>query len=247
MGKSNIAVKQWLRNKKRFADLFNGTVFHGKQVVHPEDLEEIDSESSIIITDKEGKETGIQRYRDIVMRWKQGAELAIMACENQNKVHYAMPVRTMIYDGLTYADQINQLWGQHQDGEKITEEEFLSRFRKNDKLFPVISLVFYYGLKVWDGNTDLYEMFYNGEKIRNHDLLKSYIPNYPINLVDVGNIEDINQFQTDLQVILGMLQYKSEKDALQKYLEDHKEYFSELNTGTYQAILFIRSRSNRIY
>lgn len=48
MGKSNIAVKQWLRNKKRFADLFNGTIFQGEQIVLPEELEEIDSESSII-------------------------------------------------------------------------------------------------------------------------------------------------------------------------------------------------------
>ena len=52
MGKSNIAVKQWLRDKQRFADLFNGTVFQGQQIVLPEDLEEIDSESSIIVTDK---------------------------------------------------------------------------------------------------------------------------------------------------------------------------------------------------
>ena len=42
MGKSNIAVKQWLRNKKRFADLFNGTIFQGQQIVLPEELEEID-------------------------------------------------------------------------------------------------------------------------------------------------------------------------------------------------------------
>ena len=74
MGKSNIAVKQWLRDKQRFADLFNGTVFQGVQIVLPEDLEEIDSESSIIVTDKESKEKGIEKYRDIVMRWKENAE-----------------------------------------------------------------------------------------------------------------------------------------------------------------------------
>ena len=52
MGKSDIKVKQFLRNKKRFADLFNGTVFEGEQIVKPEELEEIDSEVSIVITDK---------------------------------------------------------------------------------------------------------------------------------------------------------------------------------------------------
>ena len=70
MGKSNIAVKTWLKNKKRFADLYNGVVFRGEQVILPEELEEVDSESSIIMRDSLQKEKGIQRYRDIVMRWK---------------------------------------------------------------------------------------------------------------------------------------------------------------------------------
>lgn len=41
------------------------------------------------------------------MRWKSKAELAILAVENQERIHYAMPVRTMIYDGLSYAGQIS--------------------------------------------------------------------------------------------------------------------------------------------
>ncbi|MBM6752670.1 transposase, partial [Mediterraneibacter glycyrrhizinilyticus] len=41
MGKADIAVKNWLSDKERFADLFNGTVFGGKQVVLPENLEDM--------------------------------------------------------------------------------------------------------------------------------------------------------------------------------------------------------------
>lgn len=73
MGRSNIAVKQLFRNKVRFADLYNGTVFQGKQVVKPEELEEIDSETAVIMNDKNKTEKGIQKYRDITMRWKRGA------------------------------------------------------------------------------------------------------------------------------------------------------------------------------
>ena len=106
MGKSNIAIKQFFRDKERFADLFNGYVFQGEQIVKPEDLEEKDSESSIIIQSKNSTSKGVQKYRDIAMHWKKGAALTILAIENQDKVHYAMPVRTMLYDGLSYADQI---------------------------------------------------------------------------------------------------------------------------------------------
>ena len=38
MGDANVAVNQWLSDDKRFADLFNGVLFDGKEVVRPEDL-----------------------------------------------------------------------------------------------------------------------------------------------------------------------------------------------------------------
>lgn len=106
MGKNNTAVRQYLSDTTRFADIVNGTIFGGKQVVHPEELEQVDGESDVLFVDKEGNEKNVQRYRDITMRWKQGMNLVIMACENQEKVHYAMPVRTMLYDSLSYVDQI---------------------------------------------------------------------------------------------------------------------------------------------
>ena len=41
----------------------------------------------------------------------------------------------------------------------MTGEEFLSRFRRGDKIYPVITLVFYYDVKKWDGAVNLYGMF----------------------------------------------------------------------------------------
>ena len=113
MGKANAAVNQWLENNQRFASLYNGYLFDGRQVIRPEDLENLDRETDILVGDKKGRTKAIGRRRDIVKRWKGGADLAILACESQNKVHYAMPVRCMLYDGLTYADQIRELWRQH--------------------------------------------------------------------------------------------------------------------------------------
>ena len=40
MGRADVAVRRWLGDKERFADLFNGTVFQGEEVVLAEDLEE---------------------------------------------------------------------------------------------------------------------------------------------------------------------------------------------------------------
>ena len=81
MGKPDIAVKNWLSDNERFADLFNGMVFGGRLVVRAEELESMDRETDIIVTDKDGKRKGVQRYRDIVKRWKKGVDLAVLTCE----------------------------------------------------------------------------------------------------------------------------------------------------------------------
>ena len=141
MGQSNAAVRQWMGNPKRFADLFNATVFNGKQVIQPEELEPVDGEEDTLLTDKNGKNQEVHRYRDIVMKWKKDAVLILLACENQAKVHYAMAVRNMLYDGLSYVGQIQRMWTKNV--EKMSTAEFLSKFRKDDRLIPVLTLVFY--------------------------------------------------------------------------------------------------------
>ena len=35
-----------------------------------------------------------------------GTKLVLLTCENQDAIHYAMPVRSMLYDALDYTDQI---------------------------------------------------------------------------------------------------------------------------------------------
>lgn len=70
MGTGNAAVKQWMSNRTRFADLYNGYVFSGKQIVRPEDLEPVESEADILLTDKKGKKRELQRHRDIWRSWK---------------------------------------------------------------------------------------------------------------------------------------------------------------------------------
>ena len=68
MGTGNAAVRQWMSNPERFADLFNGMVFEGEQVIRPEELEPADGETDLLLEDKKGKLQEVHRYRDLVMR-----------------------------------------------------------------------------------------------------------------------------------------------------------------------------------
>lgn len=238
MGKGNAAVKQWLGNPRRFADLFNGIVFQGKQVILPEDLHLATGETDILVSDKNKKAKEVQRYRDIIMRWEQGAYLVLLACENQENVHYAMPVRNMLYDSLSYVEQIRQSWKHLESSEeqKVTGAEFLSQFRKADKLVPVITLVFYYHPDAWDGSLDLHGILRWSDDEAKNKILQKYVSNYRINLVDAGNIKELENFHTDLQEIFGMLQCRQNKVQLLNYVKSKEQYFRHLDEETYQVL-----------
>ena len=174
MGEADVSLKQWFRNKKRFADMFNAVIFDGEQVVKPEELVELNSESDIIISMQDElstteeksanrhKDKVVQRYHDLVMRWRDEVDLGIiLTLENQDVVSYAMPVREMMYDSLAYADQMRNIWNELKEEEKrgLETSEFFSRFRREDRICPVLSIVFYYGMEEWDGPRELYDMF----------------------------------------------------------------------------------------
>lgn len=263
MGEKNVEVNKWLGNKKRFADLFNGCVFDGKDIVKPEDLQLLDRESDFVITGKSKKRKTYQRYRDIVMAWKNEITLAVLACETQDRIHYGMPVRNMLYDAAAYTDQMSKLWEERkeskgseneelksevpkngkeqknkepQSNKKLSQDEYLSRFEKGQRLQPVITLVFYYGDKEWDGSKDLYGLFGWNLHKDIYNILEKYVPNYCINLIEPRNVKDLKKFHTDLQLIFEMLQYKNNKNSMIRFINNNRDYFSSVTAETYNVI-----------
>ena len=106
MGKPDVALKVWLGNPERFADLFNAVLFDGKHVIDASQLDDKNVECDTIVTDNTDSQKAVQSFRDIVMRWNDEFTLVILACENQEQINYGMPVRTMLYDGMEYTEQI---------------------------------------------------------------------------------------------------------------------------------------------
>lgn len=86
-------------------------------------------------------------------------------------------------------------------------------------------------------------MFDLGTEKKHAELMKKYLPNYHINLVDVRRLKNLESFQSDLQIIFGMLQCSQDKYALRTYLANHKDYFQKLDLETYHALgAFLNSR-----
>lgn len=233
MGKSDTSLAIWLSDKERFADLYNGSIFQGKQIVEAKKLELEKKDAKELIKDKNGIWQNIERNRDIVMKWDDGINLVILACENQEKVHYAMPVRTMLYDGLSYAEQIRHL---RKNTKFQNSDEFLSGMKKEDKLCPIFTLVFYYGEKEWDGSKDLHGLLKESADSEIGQIIRELIPNYHINLLDVNQLEDTSSYKTDLQVVFGMLKCRQDKKEIQKYVQEHADYFQHVDIDTYNVL-----------
>ncbi len=119
---------------------------------------------------------------------------AIIGVENQTDIHYAMPVRCMIYDALNYGKQVREAAKKHKKKKDlIYSEEFLSGFTKEDKLTPVITMTLYWGAEKWKAPRSIYEMF---PEI-GQDILK-YVSDYKLNLIIPEEITDFDKFKTSL-------------------------------------------------
>ena len=158
-----------------------------------------------------------------------------------------MPHKVMLYDGMDYETQIRNNWERFTEGQRqakktgqtlehLTAGEYLSRFRRTDRLTPIISLVFYYGSEPWDGPVDLYDMFRLEGTEKEKAILEKYLPNYRINLVDAERLEETERFSEDLQVILTMLKYRKDKDGLRNYVNENKQFFQKVDHETSQAM-----------
>lgn len=64
--------------------------------------------------------------------------------------------------------------------------EFLSGFRKGDRLTPVVTITVYWGIDIWDGPRSLHDMLEKDEPFS--DIAK-YVADYKLNLIAPSEIE----------------------------------------------------------
>ena len=237
MGVADKETKAYMRENEIFADAFNFFLYDGAQKIQPGRLRELDTTELIQLpgTDEKQLSEVIQKYRDVlksvVMMQDEKASYLLLGIENQTEVHYAMPVRNMLYDAMQYGKQVSELaadHGKHRAELKMTGAEYLSGFLKTDKLLPVITLVIHFSDAEWDGAKSLHEMM---EWPDAH--LKEYVQDYKIQLIDPANIrpEEFEKFSTSLREVLECIKYSKDKKKLRKLVENNPRMTMEVNAA----------------
>lgn len=208
--KSDLILKNFWKNNEHFVDLFNAYLFQGEQVLKPEDFTEVDTDISSIIKFNGHAET-VQKVLDVVKKTAYGVDFVIFGIENQQKIHYAMPLRHMIGDAFSYLKEYNEIAARNTKEKNWNNtDEFLSKFKATDRLYAVVTICVYYGEKEWDGPYSLIDMISVPEKFR------PLISDYKFNLVEVRNSGDLKFHNSDVSTIFNISRfiYKQEYDKI---------------------------------
>ncbi len=194
-------LKNYWRDNNQFADLFNAVLFEGKQIIFPNELEDIDTEESSVMEHRSYAES-IKASRDNIKISKRStsfdAEFVMLGIESQEHVHYAMPMRVMVYDYGIYKKQYDSNAKKYQTVEGLSESEYLSRMKNSDRFTPVITVVVYYGGSPLDGATTLHGMLNIPEHI------KPFVNDYKMLLVEAKKkvIKYVEKHNVDKTVIM---------------------------------------------
>lgn len=215
MGEKDVAEKTLESYNDVFADIVNGLLFNGKQVVKENELK-AESENSIYKADGKLHE----QERDVAKYWKNGEiRIALYGLENQTSIDSDMPIRVLSYDGAAYRNQLN--------------------LEKEQKRYPVITLVLYFGDARWKKPVTLFECLNIPEK------LKPFVNDYKINLFEITKLTDsqISCFKSDFMVVADYFvkrnkvpDYRGTKDVI-KHVD---EFFNSMkvltNDNTFETV-----------
>lgn len=226
----DLLLKRYLCDNERFADLLNG--FVGEQLVLPESLTELDTQTGMFsaLRDRFGRNKR-QGYRDLLKKAAFGINFLVVGIENQESVHYLMPLRTMSYDAGEYERQAAHMKKKVRKQPGITSAEFLSGFTKESKLNPCITLVLYFG-EDWDGPrklSDIIDFKDIPEKFR-------YLVNdYPVYVLEIQKLQNTDVFKTDLKQVFDCIRLSKEPDKFSQLVANDPVY-ETLDEDAYDVI-----------
>lgn len=228
----DVCWKVYFRDDARYADVINGIGGGGQQLVHAEDLQEVDSQTIFGKWYRVFGKGSKVRIRDMVRKVAFGVNFAIIGFENQEMVDYRMPLRCMEYDAGEYEKQAGRIRRSLRKQKGVSAEEYLYGFGKKSRLYPVVTFVLYGGKEKWDGPESLHDMLdWTGIP----ENLKRYVSDYPIHVVKIREFENTNVFRTDVKQVFDFIRCSGDRSALAELVQNDKS-FQSMEEDAYEVV-----------
>ena len=239
MGRQNDAFVGYLNRDEILADLYNGCLYEGEEVILPGQLSEVQKNYSRTLMNYGRNGLRKHRERDAIKMFSNRKMMVLLAAEAQNNLHLAMPFRCMEYDTEEYSRQLKKLYEEN-SGMLTDSTEYLSRLRRTDRLIPVVTLVIYHGEEEWNAPKRLSDML----KLQGIDeKLKSLITDYPIHVFCLKDLQE-EYFHTNLRELIGLMKRQKNKEELRKYCKDNEERISRMDASAYDMICIMLNRED---
>ncbi len=133
MGEKDITERKLADYADVFSDIVNTLLFHGKQVVKPEELLDALPRS---IYKADGKL--YEQERDNAKYWQIGGMvIALIGLEHQTDILKEMPVKVLSYDGSSYRKMLKDRDDARRNKQPVPP------------MYPVVTLVLYFGDRHW--------------------------------------------------------------------------------------------------
>ena len=130
-GTNDLVEKILLDKNEVFADVLNGFIFNGQQVIKPKMLTNTNTLSYYKANGKiHSQDRDVAKLLTI---GKKKVVISLVGIENQTRPDKNMPARVMNYDAAAYRYQLT----------------------KSKNLYPVLTLVVYYGKEAWNYSRNL--------------------------------------------------------------------------------------------
>ncbi|MCI6497375.1 MAG: Rpn family recombination-promoting nuclease/putative transposase [Lachnospiraceae bacterium] len=172
MGEKDIAEKILMDNDDVFADVVNGLIFDGKPIIEEINLSNVKDKSQYKISGKIH-----EQERDVAKVIEcDGVKVMYVGIENQTDIDADETIRVIGYDVTSYRGQL---------------------LGENEKKYPVITLVLYFGERKWSRNKTLYET------LNILDNIKPFVNDYKINVFEIAYMtsKEVEKFTSDFKIV----------------------------------------------
>ena len=172
-----------------FADIVNVLLFNGQRRVLPDDLHDTKTRT---LYKADGKLR--EQERDVSKLWApEGIVISLIGFENQTRIDRDMPLRVLGYEGADYHSQLSAKGG----------------------LYPVVTLVLYFGDDPWTAPRSLYE------RVQVPGDLRPFVSDHRINVFEISFLTDeqTERFTSDFRIVADyFVQMRRNRD----YVPSHR-------------------------
>lgn len=232
MGEPNNALKVYMNRPDRIRSVLE--YYLGEKL--PDDWKCEETGAYVSVRNSNGKLSYRERdYMGKVWAWGSCFKLGL---ENQNSINLTYPWRLMELDCLAYERQIENIQERNAvlEEEYEAEDDFKYRYKKGDRLEPVLNLTLYWGRKRWKEPLSLREMMWDISALP--ERIRRLIGDYRVHLIPMRFIpeKDIREMNSDLKYVLGIMRRTGSRKQYEKYIEENREYFSRIPRSAVDVI-----------